>query len=590
MSNYYKYVKRDEPQLLDWDGVTKTFSDKVMKPIEEERKAKGEAAQLEDQLSAYESQIQTGKTKTQDRFFGNAIQLIGKVNADLANAYKKGQGTISAQEYNIQAQSFKSQYELFKNYQTTYLSKYDEILKTEGAGNIQNALMGTVEGFGKLKNLHLEYTDGNLVLQRIEDDGARNGKPQSLESLTGMTSFRNSKFDQKALDDGKDFLTSMYTTLQGNKTISDPLNNPEFESALDSQVKGILNGDHQVVEYLSGPGGYQDVLFEPFDASKTNTIFMEVDDNGIPKIVEEQRDAVYSAADEKVRSALIGSLPKKITSKNQGGSGAAATTVATNAEFLVNVNNLLTNSNNPGASLGVIANQTGANDIDYITNSSGEVTAYVLKDFTNKKPVQTIDLFDAGNKKSTKKIAEEFYSIYSTDAQGKTISKRGEFQKAWGKSKISSTENYSSAQQDVLKMDQGDRKQDIKIGIAGTAIALPPNEYLEKKPGDYVGLYNGSFKSKSKAGYVPKMYQGQANIKDSGNDIKITLGKRTKFRHDPLKISIPKNISDSEHILVQEAIQNVLWDNPNIKKSGELLGLLDEEVDKLMPNNTIDFQ
>ena len=57
MSNYYKYVKRDEPQLLDWDGVTKTFSDKVMKPIEEERKAKGEAAQLEDQLSAYESQI-----------------------------------------------------------------------------------------------------------------------------------------------------------------------------------------------------------------------------------------------------------------------------------------------------------------------------------------------------------------------------------------------------------------------------------------------------------------------------------------------------------------------------------------------------
>jgi len=213
MSNYYKYVKRDEPQLLDWDGVTKTFSDKVMKPIEEERKAKGEAAQLEDQLSAYESQIQTGKTKTQDRFFGNAIQLIGKVNADLANAYKKGQGTISAQEYNIQAQSLKSQYELFKNYQTTYLSKYDEILKdTDGSGNIQNALMGTVEGFGKLKNLHLEYTDGNLVLQRIEDDGTRTGKPQSLESLTGMTSFRNSKFDQKALDDGKDFLTSMYTS------------------------------------------------------------------------------------------------------------------------------------------------------------------------------------------------------------------------------------------------------------------------------------------------------------------------------------------------------------------------------------------
>jgi len=268
---------------------------------------------------------------------------------------------------------------------------------------------------------------------------------------------------------------------------------------------------------------------------------MEVDDNGIPKIVKEQRDAVYSAADEKVRSALIGSLPKKVTTKNQDGSVAAATTVATNAEFLVNVNNLLTNSNNPGASLAVIANQTGANNIDYMTNDSDEVTAYVLKDFTNKKPVQTINLFDAGGKKkSTKKIAEEFYSIYSTDAQGKTISKRGEFQKAWGKSSISDTDTYSSAKEDVFKMDQGDRKQDIRINISGTAIAVPPNEYLKKKPGDYVGLYNASFKSKSKAGYVPKMYQGQANIKDTGTDIKITLGKRTKFRHSPLNILIPK--------------------------------------------------
>ena len=91
------------------------------------------------------------------------------------------------------------------------------------------------------------------------------------------------------------------------------------------------------------------------------------------------------------------------------------------------------------------------------------------------------------------------------------------------------------------------------------------------------------------------MYQGQANIKDTGNDIKITLGKRTKFRHSPLNILIPKTdknnapLTDQDHIIIQETIQDILWDNPNIKNSAELLLLLEKEVD-LKLNDRIDFQ
>ncbi len=140
-------------------------------------------------------------------------------------------------------------------------------------------------------------------------------------------------------------------------------------------------------------------------------------------------------------------------------------------------------------------------------------------------------------------------------------------------------------------MDQGTPNTNLTIPVPGApAVQKTPIKYLNENQGDYVNFYNASFRPKSKAGYVPKMYQGQANIKDTGNDIEITLGKRTKFRHDPLKIRVPKNISNPDHVLIQQAINKVLWDNPNIKKSAELLGLLDDEVDNLIPNNTIVFQ
>jgi len=594
MSNYYKYQKRDEPQLLDWDGVTKTLSDKVMKPIEDERKAKGQAAKLAQELGDYESKITKGAkgVKNQNEFFGSSIQLIGKVNADLANAYKQGKGEISAQEYNIQAQSLKSQYELFKNYQTKYLDRYEEYIKNVSEnGNIQNAFAESVEGFGDLKNLKLEYKDGRLVLQRFDDLGGRTGEGQSIESLIGLTSFENSKFDNKAINDAKKTLTSVYQDTFGNTTVSDPTQNPTFEEALDGQVEAMLNGDHQIVEFLMGPGNYNKIeTFKDFDPSQTGVIYMNTNDNGVPQIVPEQRDALITAAQDELRRQLLGLMPRRETKKNvPAGNQTQRNQVSANKDFLINVNNLLTGASTAESSLAAISNLTSADDIDYV-EKNGEVTAYVFSNFNDGKTTQTIELFDGNRKKSTQEVAEEFYNIYSNDKSGKTKTGRGGFSNAWNKSKLSSTDTYTAATEDVLKMDQGNRRQDLKINIAGTAIAVPPNEYLQKKPGDYVGLYNASFKSKSKAGYVPKMYQGQANIKDSGNDIKITLGKRTKFRHDPLKISIPKNISDSEHILVQEAIQNVLWDNPNIKKSAELLGLLDEEVDNLIPNNTIDFQ
>jgi hypothetical protein len=592
MSNYYKYVKRDEPQLLDWEGVTKTFSDKVMKPIEEERKAKGKAAQLSDKLGNYKTDLAKGKNATQSEFFGNAIQLIGKVNADLANAYKDGKGDISAQEYNIQAQSLISQYDLFKNYQTTYLQKYDDYIKDVSEnGNIQNAFAASVEGFGNLRNLQLEYVDGKLVLQQFNDDNSREGEAQSIESLIGLTSFENSKFDPKAINDAKKTLTTVYQDTFGNTTVSDPTQNPTFNEALEGQVAAMLNGEHQIVEFLMGPGDYNKIeTFKDFDPSQTGVIYMNTNANGIPQIVPEQKDALTTAAQEKLRNQLLGLMPRRETKKNVSTSNVnQRNQVSANKDFLINVNNLLTGAATAESSLAAISNLTSADDIDYV-EKNGEVTAYVFSNFNDGKTTQTIELFDGNRKKSTQEVAEEFYNIYSNDKAGKTKTGRGGFSNAWSKSKLSSTDTYSAAKQDVLKIDQGDRKQNLTINIAGTPISKSPSDYLVAKPGDYVGLYNGSFVTRSKAGYVPKMYQGQANIKATGNDIKITLGKRTKFRHDPLNILIPKNISDSEHILVQEAIQNVLWDNPNIKKSAELLGLLDEEVDKLIPNNTIDFQ
>ena len=76
----------------------------------------------------------------------------------------------------------------------------------------------------------------------------------------------------------------------------------------------------------------------------------------------------------------------------------------------------------------------------------------MFSNFNDGKTTQTIELFDGNRKKSTQEVAEEFYNIYSNDKAGKTKTGRGGFSNAWSKSKLSSTDTYSAAKQDVLKI------------------------------------------------------------------------------------------------------------------------------------------
>jgi len=589
MSNYYKYQKRDEPQLLDWDGVTKTLSDKVMKPIEDERKAKGQAAKLAQELGDYESKITKGAkgVKNQNEFFGSSIQLIGKVNADLANAYKQGKGEISAQEYNIQAQSLKSQYELFKNYQTKYLDRYEEYIKNVSEnGNIQNAFAESVEGFGDLKNLKLEYKDGRLVLQRFDDLGDRTGEGQSIESLIGLTSFENSKFDNKAINDAKKTLTSVYQDTFGNTTVSDPTQNPTFDEALEGQVEAMLNGDHQIVEYLMGPGGYNKIeTFKDFDPSQTGVIYMNTNDNGVPQIVPEQRDTIIAAARETLKNQLLGLMPRKETTKTES-KGSKPTAKEVGASNTIKIlNDLVTSSdlNEAGTAANAIVQQNNSiRAIDPVV-SNGKVVKYKIN--VNGS---NVDIDVQG--KNSQEIIKDIYNL--TDKSGAGSANIGiNFDTAWKGSKISSKDaadfttteafSFSPTAEDYsdLRMDATNTKNQYKGDINSDL------GYWSQSKVDLNKSMKHYWKTITDQGSnLPNFLYQTAEITDFNGGVKV----KSKNKRMPIDFAVPTLGSPQDNAdltsSLREALFNLQQENPQLKGAPEYNDYFYEKVKEILNN------
>ncbi len=631
----YGYEKSEEGLGVDFRQAGKDLGKAVS------RAAKGSAA-IQSKVTAEKAKLDEtlGKvdlmnTDDQYAYWSNGIQVFADqrdaINAQLSSkAINKKEYLASINTLNGQA----DQWMVINQQYTQDYAKYIDYIEDpkNNAGRTPRALGSSVESFGNLHNTKLVYKNGKFVNVKLKDDGSGNMvedasvPAKDMNTMIKLLNFKQPAFNTTAsVKKIKGVLDANQTTDAAGNIITSVKDLENFDDLVVSLSQTEFTDDNglSAAEYWANAGksvgfkgtvnskgelnGYDILLDFTTGENKPRVVeanfdieVMEDDGSGtlVETVVSVNADDIQNRAVDDLANIIADTYGKKIkkpTSSSRSNNAGVQATLDNSRSFIQKVNNLLTDTGNPASSLNIIASNLGANNIDYTTNQDGDITAYVFDDFEDGRQAVTVPLFDSnGHKKPNKVVIEEIYGIWSNTSKGGVKAKVSAFNKAFTQSKVAETDTYPGSKQDLLKMDQGTTSQDIKI-FAGIGRSLSPEDYLkdDQFKGNYIQLYKTSF-AKTRD-YVPQMYRGKADITQTNNDITISIKQGTKFRHNPLKIVIPKTdkngqpLSDQDHIVIQKEINKVLIDNPNIKNSAELLTLLDDAVDTKI-NDKIDFQ
>lgn len=595
---FYGYVQRERPTAVNWADVSKKITDKLDQDEKQRQEEQSSVLSAAQEFETGLRELKPGEREvitpvTEQVFVSQVGYQLGDASEALKNQMLSKQ--ISKKDYNAAMSSLKGEYNLFKtfnqNYNTSY-QKYQEDVQTGDLGPVNTAAGALLEKFGQVDNLEPSYKNGRLVFQRY-DGSTPEGDEMTMKDLNGLMMFKSDKFKttEEVSDVSKAVQKASSRTVEGRLIIEDPEKNPKFKEALNklSASKFTDQGQIRAANYLvqDNLSGYKRVSFENYDPNDTETIFMTIKD-GIPSVVPQQIEKVNQDAIKSFSEAVRGTLPfesvvRKETPKT--GPVSAVSKLKSGTDFVKSVNNVLTTGTDFQSSMSSIATTLGADDVNYELDEDGEISAYIF-DFPEKSKLQRtiVNVKRNGEPISNEKITQDLYSIYQ-----KATNDKSSFTDVWSRSNITTTTNYNPGKTEVFKANPGERDSDISVKVGFRAIPL--NEYLNRPDAKVQTAYSTNFSTlgADMPGYVPESFRGNVGVKETAENLEISMGKRTPFRNNPVNFKIPANLSPSQHEQVIESLNKVLWENPTLTRGPEFLKLFQAELDATLGDDVVDI-
>ena len=307
----YGYVKRDvEKTTVDWGAVSSSITGALGEAFTAAQKQRAEV-ELADQTMAAEIQnLPKGATPDQSKYYATAIQNIGDANQTIKDQYENGD--ISATQYKVAVNALNTQYQVFKNnavqYQDAY-AKFKEKVLDENSGLVTNLFATTVDAMAGMNKTVAWNPETQMLESSYIVDGKKIVTPVSND--LALMSFENKRFDEKNISNAdRSFAKRVFEKVDANGKITyiADFNTPEFESALDNYVNGIINDANGVraLEYLGSRGDYNLTLG---DAKEERDLKVLIHKNsGLP--ISSDPAAVSQKAKELLKKDIIASLDK----------------------------------------------------------------------------------------------------------------------------------------------------------------------------------------------------------------------------------------------------------------------------------------
>ena len=315
----YGYVKRDEPQQIDWGTIGKEMTDFIKSDQESRTKRKEEIQNQYSELTKSLIDKPVGyNTDLNDVISSYADQAS---IAALSNLNKLKSGEISERDYYNKRANLKSSTENFFLYSKNFNSKLDENMKlaqsqdpNKRASGKMIYQMGLAQDMFDFKNTKaiIDPITDELILVKTDENGNPTNEVVNVSQLGTLSSEQELEYNyrQEIQNRIKGSGTKKYTDRNGREVITilgAEIGSEQATKTIDSLTNSILGDENQMIsildqngfeytqdENLKGKDGY--IYYDikngtyDYDKDKAREIVKNEITNSIPETVIEVQE------------------------------------------------------------------------------------------------------------------------------------------------------------------------------------------------------------------------------------------------------------------------------------------------------------
>jgi hypothetical protein len=330
MAEFYKYVKRDGQNNVDWGKIGQDMSTGLKQVFDEREDKRQELDDVNQSLMTAANEVEMGQNKTFNQFVLDGSAQTKDFLLMQNKLLKKG--LLNPNEYTRAMQTVKDDWSSFstatKDFNKTYKEAFDRL--NDGTMSAEEAFKKeSLFKFGNVQNkgIFVNPMDGRLYIAERDDKGKIITDPSKLVSVASMNNMINEKINKfdvvGAVAKGADKMAPIVNVLRqkGILTLDDARQNPMYKKAKDDFISSMLANPKQATSVLGDYIGEYDFTYNKSEAGG-NTIYLKKDGDGVgqaeltkeqEKTAREALDAAFEAQVESKQTPMPTYAPQRAT-------------------------------------------------------------------------------------------------------------------------------------------------------------------------------------------------------------------------------------------------------------------------------------
>ena len=414
MAEFYKYVRRQGQNNVDWGKIGQDMSTGIKQVFDEREQKRQDLDDMNQSLMTAANEVEMGQNQTFNQFVLDGSAQTKDFLLMQNKLLKKG--LLNPNDYTRAMQTVKDDWSSF----STATKKFNEVYK-ESFDRLNDGTMSAEEAFKKEglfqfgnvqnKGIFVNPVDGRLYLAERDEKGNLITDPSKLINVAGMNNMINEKINKfdvvGAVDKGATKMAPIINVLRqkGILTLEDARQNPMYKKAKDDFISSLLANPKQATSVLGDYLGGYDFTYDQSKAGG-NTIYLKKDGDGVgqPQLTKEQEASAREALD----AAFEAQIESKQTPMPVYAPQRASSSGSKDDDMIASYGNALKIASGSAEAPG-LAQAISANPNSTVSNIVASPQAITIE-FKDGRPAQVISRMNPdGTQMSVDQVAQAVF-------------------------------------------------------------------------------------------------------------------------------------------------------------------------------------